>query len=178
MSLHETTSPGTLAAVSAGSGTDRTREVLGIGSAAITLLMALSLASYDVRGGDNWIGVVGQALAEALASAFGVSAWLVPVETALATSRLFTGRRAAIWPAPFRDELVWGYARQIGATYLLQGPLDHGLNGSAPDDFDAFIQRNHDRLDLIFTNPWFRLYRMTIPPEGSTTAHAGPEGRR
>ncbi len=90
---------------------------------------------------------------------------------------LFTGRRAAIWPAPFRDELVWRYARQIGATYVLQGPLDYGLNGSRPDDFDAFIERNHARLTLIFTNPWFRLYRMTIPPEGSTTPQDEPDRR-
>jgi len=106
VSAHETTSPGALAAVGAGSGPDRVREVLGIVAAAITLLMALSLASYDARGGENWIGVVGHALAAALASAFGVSAWLVPVETALATSRLFTGRRSELGVATIGSTLV------------------------------------------------------------------------
>jgi hypothetical protein len=74
---------------------------------------------------------------------------------------LFTGRRAAIWPLPFDDEAVWRYARQIGATYVLQGPLDYGVNGRKPDGFDAFIDRNQARLTLVFTNPWFRLYKIT-----------------
>ncbi|HKU60420.1 MAG TPA: hypothetical protein VJQ44_04320 [Gemmatimonadales bacterium] len=82
---------------------------------------------------------------------------------------LFTDRRAAVWPAPFREESAWAYARQIGASYVLQGPLDYGLNGSRPDDFDAFIARNQARLHLIFTNPWFRLYQVTVPPK--------PDGR-
>src|SRR5690606_40477834 len=43
-------------------------------------------------GGENWIGPVGAALAGILASAFGVAAWLVPVELGLATVRLFQRR--------------------------------------------------------------------------------------
>jgi hypothetical protein len=89
---------------------------------------------------------------------------------------LFTGRRAAIWPSPFRDEELWRYARQIGATYVLQGPLDYG-NGRRPDQFDAFIERNQARLNLIFTNSWFRLYKMTMAPERSATAQAGADQR-
>ena len=83
---------------------------------------------------------------------------------------LFTGRRAAIWPSPFRDEELWRYARQIGATYVLQGPLDYGVNGRKPDQFDAFLDRNQARLTLIFTNPWFRLYHITADPERSPAA--------
>ena len=90
---------------------------------------------------------------------------------------LFTGRRAAVWPAPFREAEVWAYARQIGASYVLQGPLDYGLNGSRPDDFDAFIERNQARLHPIFTNPWFRLYQMTAPPEAGATARSGTDKR-
>ncbi|HEY9443071.1 MAG TPA: hypothetical protein VIQ25_07570 [Gemmatimonadales bacterium] len=90
---------------------------------------------------------------------------------------LFTGRRAAVWPAPFREARVWAYAHQIGATYVLQGPLDYGLNGSRPDDFDAFIERNQARLHPIFTNPWFRLYQMTAPPEAGATARSGTDKR-
>jgi len=90
---------------------------------------------------------------------------------------LFTGRRAAIWPSPFRDDELWRYARQIGATYLLQGPLDYGISGSRPDQFDAFIERNQARLTLIFTNPWFRLYQVTLAPERSATAQAGADRR-
>jgi 4-amino-4-deoxy-L-arabinose transferase-like glycosyltransferase len=104
---------------------------------------------------------------------------------------LFTGRRAAIWPLPFDDEAVWRYARQIGATYVLQGPLDYGVNGRKPDGFDAFIDRNQARLTLVFTNPWFRLYKITADLERSPAAvplalasaaleteHAGEEARQ
>lgn len=70
----------------------RRHEVVGILCAAATLLASLSLWSYDARGGENWIGPVGAALAGILASAFGVAAWLVPVELGLATVRLFQRR--------------------------------------------------------------------------------------
>ncbi len=68
----------------------RRHEVLGILCAAATLLVGLALWSYDADGGDNWIGPVGEALAGVLATAFGIAAWLVPVELALGTARLFT----------------------------------------------------------------------------------------
>src|SRR5690606_25912981 len=74
----------------------RRHEVVGILCAAVTVLVALSLWSYDARGGENWIGPVGAALAAILASAFGVAAWLVPVELGLATLRLFQRRVAPI----------------------------------------------------------------------------------
>ncbi len=70
----------------------RRHEVLGILALASTLLVSLSLWSYDARGGENWIGPVGAALAGVLATAFGVAAWLVPLELALATVRLFQRR--------------------------------------------------------------------------------------
>ena len=74
----------------------RRHEVIGILCAAATLLVSLSLWSYDARGGENWIGPVGAALAGILASAFGVAAWLVPLELGLATLRLFQRRVAPI----------------------------------------------------------------------------------
>ncbi|MEZ4339585.1 MAG: DNA translocase FtsK 4TM domain-containing protein [Sandaracinaceae bacterium] len=68
----------------------RRHEVLGILTASATLLVGLALWSYDADGGENWIGPVGEALAGVLATAFGIAAWLVPVELALGTARLFT----------------------------------------------------------------------------------------
>ncbi len=68
----------------------RRHEVLGIVCAALTLLVGLALWSYDADGGENWIGPVGEGLAGVLATAFGVAAWLVPIELALGTARLFT----------------------------------------------------------------------------------------
>ena len=74
----------------------RRHEVLGILAAASTTLVSLSLWSYDARGGENWIGPVGAALAGVLATAFGAAAWLVPLELGLATIRLFQRRAVPI----------------------------------------------------------------------------------
>jgi S-DNA-T family DNA segregation ATPase FtsK/SpoIIIE len=73
----------------------RRHEVLGILAGAATILLALSLWSYDAQGGENWIGPVGAALASAVASAFGVGAWVLPLELGLLTFRLFS-RQAAV----------------------------------------------------------------------------------
>ncbi|HJL18727.1 MAG TPA: DNA translocase FtsK 4TM domain-containing protein [Sandaracinaceae bacterium LLY-WYZ-13_1] len=74
----------------------RRHEVLGIVCASATVLVTLSLWSYDAHGGRNWIGPVGAGLAGVLATAFGVAAWLVPVELGLATVRLFQRRAMPI----------------------------------------------------------------------------------
>jgi S-DNA-T family DNA segregation ATPase FtsK/SpoIIIE len=70
----------------------RRHEVIGIVCAASTILVSLSLWSYDARGGENWIGPVGAGLAGVLATAFGIGAWLLPFELGLATVRLFQRR--------------------------------------------------------------------------------------
>ena len=55
----------------------RRHEILGIVVLSLTVLVALSIASYDARGGDDWIGVLGVWIAGVLASAFGIAAWVV-----------------------------------------------------------------------------------------------------
>lgn len=81
--------PHTTSAGEAPSELGRRHEVLGILCAAATILVTLSLWSYDAHGGRNWIGPVGAGLAGVLATAFGVAAWLVPLELGLGTLRLF-----------------------------------------------------------------------------------------
>ncbi|HET8933447.1 MAG TPA: DNA translocase FtsK 4TM domain-containing protein [Polyangiales bacterium] len=57
----------------------RRHEILGILCFAMGVLCSLSLDTYDVRGGEtNLIGPIGEALAHALAFAFGWAAWLFP----------------------------------------------------------------------------------------------------
>jgi S-DNA-T family DNA segregation ATPase FtsK/SpoIIIE len=58
----------------------RRHEILGILCFAVSLLCALSICSYDQRGGENWIGPLGEGLAGALVSAFGFAALIVPLE--------------------------------------------------------------------------------------------------
>ncbi|HEX7481550.1 MAG TPA: DNA translocase FtsK 4TM domain-containing protein, partial [Polyangiales bacterium] len=64
----------------------RRHEILGIVCFAAALLAGLSLCSYDVRGGANWIGPVGESLAGSLVSAFGLAALVVPFELLLAAA--------------------------------------------------------------------------------------------
>ena len=82
-------------------------EVLGIISVSCTILLALSLASYDARGGENWIGPVGAVVGGVFASAFGIAAWLLPVELGLLTVRLFRGRESALGVARAASTLVF-----------------------------------------------------------------------
>lgn len=87
MGAPETTSADTFAP-----SEGRRHEVIGILTAAVTVLMALSLFSYDAQGGENLVGPVGTGIAGLLAAAFGVGAWVLPVELGLATTRLFSRR--------------------------------------------------------------------------------------
>jgi S-DNA-T family DNA segregation ATPase FtsK/SpoIIIE len=71
--------------------------VLGILAGAATLLLGLSLWSYDLRGGENWVGPVGESIAGFFVSAFGLGAAWLPVELALLTVELFRARRRDAW---------------------------------------------------------------------------------
>ncbi len=101
LSIHETTSAGEIPAIEG-----QRHEVLGIITATLTVLFTLSLWSYDAGGGDNLIGPVGTGIAATLASAFGVAAWLIPIETGLATLRLFGRRSALLGVATIASTLV------------------------------------------------------------------------
>ncbi|UJR86234.1 DNA translocase FtsK [Sandaracinus amylolyticus] len=84
----------------------RRHEVLGILSGAATTLLALSLYTYDARGGENWIGPVGEWIANIAATAFGAAAWVVPFELSLLTIRLFQRRRSPVGLAHLASTLV------------------------------------------------------------------------
>src|SRR5690349_13886390 len=90
----------------AGDEGGRRHEVLGILSGAATVLLGLSLFSYDLRGGENWIGPVGEWVAGLAASAFGSAAWVVPFELTLLTVRLFQRRRSPVGLAHLASTLV------------------------------------------------------------------------
>lgn len=113
----------------------RRHEVLGILAAASTSLAMLALASYDFRGGEDWIGPVGAWFAGLLASAFGVAAWIVPAEGALLTVRLFQRRTSPVGLAHVASTLVFvliGCAMVHLAmvdTEVLGGHLPGGMLG-------------------------------------------------
>jgi len=84
----------------------RRHEVLGILAGAATILLLLSLWSYDAQGGENWIGPVGSGLAALVAAAFGVGAWVLPIELGLLTFRLFSRQAAVLGVARAASTLV------------------------------------------------------------------------
>ena len=80
--------------------------MLGILAGCSTLLIGLSLLSYDARGGNNWVGPVGEWIAAALVSAFGLTALWLPVELGLLTVALFCAQRANTWPLRLASLIV------------------------------------------------------------------------
>ncbi len=128
---------------------DRRNEIFGIIATAATILVALSLFSYDSRGGENLIGPIGIGIASVLGSAFGVVAWVVPVELGLLSARLFRRRSTSLGPATvastfvivfvgcallhlvFRDVSVFGGHLVGGALGEVIGEVSRSLLGDA-----------------------------------------------
>ena len=77
-----------------------------------SLFFVLALASYAVDPldprvvGGNWVGAVGAAIAGALVQAFGLVAWLVPLELVLVGAPLFRGRKPENLPLRLAGDLV------------------------------------------------------------------------
>jgi S-DNA-T family DNA segregation ATPase FtsK/SpoIIIE len=80
--------------------------VLGILALSLTVLSALSLASYAPATGDNWIGVVGHGLGNLLTMGFGVAAWVIPLELSLFTLRLFARKPSSLGAANLAATIV------------------------------------------------------------------------
>ncbi len=87
-------------------GFGRQREIWGVVCAAATVLVALSLWSYDLGGNDNWVGVLGASLAGFLVSAFGLGACVVPVELGVCTVSLLGGRNCGLGLVSVASTLV------------------------------------------------------------------------
>jgi S-DNA-T family DNA segregation ATPase FtsK/SpoIIIE len=102
LSAHETTSSGDLVAPEG-----RRQDVLAILALTATVLLTLSLLSYDARnGGANLVGPVGHRFARAVMLAFGLVAWFLPLEGGLLTYRLFRRRSALLGLATMASTLV------------------------------------------------------------------------
>ena len=102
MSAHQTTSSGDLVAPEG-----RRQDVFAILTLTATVLLTLSLISYDARNGSaNLVGPVGHRLARALMLAFGLVAWFLPLEGGLLTYRLFRRRSAMLGVATMASTLV------------------------------------------------------------------------
>jgi S-DNA-T family DNA segregation ATPase FtsK/SpoIIIE len=64
------------------------------------------LWSYDQRGGENWVGPVGESLASLFVNAFGFGVIWIPLELGLLTAELFRVRRSAAWVTRLGSSIV------------------------------------------------------------------------
>jgi S-DNA-T family DNA segregation ATPase FtsK/SpoIIIE len=113
----------------------RRHEVVGIILFASTVLFGLALFSYDARGGENWIGPVGETIAAFFVSAFGLGAAWLPIELALATLQLLGVRLSHSWATRVSSVVVFmllGCALVhlvLGETQVFGGHLAGGVLG-------------------------------------------------
>lgn len=75
---------------------------------------------------------------------------------------LFTGRKASVYHRA-EDQALWDYFRQIRASRLVVVENDHAMAGAeTPEMLDflrKFVQRNNKRLERVFRNSDFSVYR-------------------
>lgn len=99
---------------------DRKHEVLGLWAAGGCLLTLASLASHDMRGGENFMGPLGDAFASLTLAALGIVAWLFPLELGLGAYRLFTGRGVPLGAGRLASTMVF-VVTGCTLTYLVTG---------------------------------------------------------
>lgn len=84
----------------------RGRELGALLYVAAAVFLALGLASYDERGGADWVGPVGGRCAQLAVTALGVVAWAVPVELALFAIPFLRARPSSLTPARMAGDVV------------------------------------------------------------------------
>lgn len=84
----------------------RGRELGALLFVAIAVFFVLGIASYDERGGADWVGPVGARFAQIMISAVGVIAWIIPLELALFAIPYLRARSSVITPARIAGDIV------------------------------------------------------------------------
>lgn len=77
---------------------------------------------------------------------------------------LFTNRKASVYHRPTNDAELWDYFRQIGATRLVVAENDAAFKESEEPEalafLRAFAQRNRERLEPVYSNRDFTVYKI------------------
>lgn len=77
---------------------------------------------------------------------------------------LFTERKASVYHRPASDQALWEYFGQIGATRLVVAENDEAFKTAEEPEMLAFLrafaQRNRERLEPMYTNRDFTVYRI------------------
>ena len=94
----------------------------------------------------------------------------VPADAVVLTRKptviaLLTGRRATTWGLNDDDSRLWSYIARVHVTYIVQ---ERYRVVEVKQDQNAvvngFIERNEPKLQLVFGNEWYNLYRVAAPP--------------
>jgi len=93
------------------------------------VFLALGLASYDERGGADWVGPVGARFAQICVSAIGVVAWAMPLELALFAVPFLRSKPSVITPARLAGDVVLG---ATGAALVHVGAAGRPVFGGHP----------------------------------------------
>ena len=80
---------------------------------------------------------------------------------------LYTGRRATVYHLAASDDELRDYLDGIDAQYLVTGPGD-------PDYWLEFIDRQGERLDLVFSNPDFEVHALDDDAGGAGSGKLHP----
>ena len=147
----------------------RRQDVLAILALTATSLLALALGSFDAtEASANLVGPTGHRLAGFLMAAFGLVAWILPLEGALLTYRLFRRRAAMLGIATLGSTLLlvmlgagmvhlliepraaWG-ASPGGAVGELLGEVSRSLLGLAGTLIIGFAVLG---ISIIVRTPW------------------------
>ncbi|MEO7096620.1 MAG: DNA translocase FtsK 4TM domain-containing protein, partial [Polyangiales bacterium] len=84
----------------------RGRELGALLYVAAAAFLTLAIASYDERGGADWVGPVGASVARIFVSAVGLAAWAVPVELGLFAIPYLRRRASVTTPARMAGDVV------------------------------------------------------------------------
>ena len=83
---------------------ERRHEILAVIALTAAILLGLALGSQGLS--SNLVGPLGSQVASVVTSAFGIAAWLLPIEAALLAFRLFRQRPALLGVATMATTLV------------------------------------------------------------------------
>ncbi len=81
----------------------RAREVAALGAWTLAVFLILALASFPDR---NWVGPVGEACAQGLASLVGIVGWALPLELVLLGIPVIRGKESAATPGRVAGDLL------------------------------------------------------------------------
>jgi len=107
----------------------RGRELAALCFFVAAVFLALGLASYDERGGADWVGPVGARFAQICVAAIGLCAWAIPLELVLFAIPYLRAKPSVITPARLAGDVVLA---ATGAALVHVGSAGRPIFGGHP----------------------------------------------